>query len=74
MKVVRILLTSTDKRGNREGQVPISVQMAFFFTDLSDFFVEKKVAKNLQVEKIGIHLKNSEDYVKSRVNCDSLLP
>ena len=37
------------------------------FSRSSKPFVEKNVAQNLQVEKIGIWTKNSEDSVKSRV-------
>ena len=37
-------------------------------------FVEKNVAQNFQVEKIGIWAENSEKNVKSRVTSDYMLP
>ena len=37
-------------------------------------YCRKNVGKKLQVEKIGKKPKSSEDYVKSRVTSDSMLP
>ena len=44
------------------------------FSRSSRPFAEKNVAQKLQVEKIGIWAKNSEDYVKSEVTSDYMLP
>ena len=44
------------------------------FSRSSRPFLEKNVAQKLQVEKIGVWAKNSEDYVKSRVTSDYMLP
>ena len=53
--------------------MPSKFQMAKFFK-IFELFVEKNVAQKLQVEKIGIWTKNSENYVKSRVISDYMLP
>ena len=73
MKFVRNLLTSTGKWRAGEGYVPSKFQMAFF-SRIFETFVEKNVAQKLQVEKIGIWAKNSENYVKTRVTSDYMLP
>ena len=73
MKFVRNLVTSTGKRGDGEGDVPLKAQMAYFF-EICESFCRKNEAQKLQVEKIGIPAKNSEDYVKCRVTFDSMLP
>ena len=73
MKFLRTLLTSTGKGGDEGEDVPLSERMACFFKDLRDF-CRKNVAKKLQVEKIGKKPKISEDYVKSRVTSNSMLP
>ena len=44
------------------------------FSGSSRPLVEKNVAQKLQVGKIGIWAKNSEDYVKTRVTSDNVLP
>ena len=53
--------------------MPLKAQMAYFF-EICETFCRKNEAQNRQVEKIGIPAKNSEDYVKSRVTFDSMLP
>ena len=53
--------------------MPSKIQMAYFLK-FFETFVEKNVAQTLQVEKIGIWAKNSEDYVKSRITSDYMLP
>ena len=73
MKFVRNLPTSTGKWGAGERYVPSNFQMAYFFK-IFETFVEKNVAQKLQVEKIGIWTENSEEYVKSRVTSDYMLP
>ena len=73
MKFVRNRFRSTGLWGDGEGDVPLKAQMAFFFK-ICRIFCRKNVAQKLQVEKIGIRARNSEDYVKSRATSDSMLP
>ena len=54
--------------------MPLEVQMAHFFKICETVFVKKNVAQKLQVGKIGTWAKISEDYVKSRVTSDYMLP
>ena len=62
MELVRKLITSTGKWGDGEGDVPLKTQMAYFY-EICEIFCRENVAQKLQVEKMGIPAKNSEDYV-----------
>ena len=47
--------------------------MAYFFKICQTFF-RKNVAQKFQVEKKDLRAKNSEDFLKSRVTSDYVLP
>ena len=52
----------------------VKKSLVCFSTGLRALLSEKKVVQKLQVEKIGMQNKNSEDYLKSIVTCALYYP